>query len=190
MDQEIEAKYRLDDHASFRARLAAAGARRLSRVFEVNRLFDAADHRLRTADCGLRVRTCRSLDNDQQVSATLTYKGPRAAGELKVREELETTVTDPSAVATILQRLGFDEVVRYEKRRETWRLDDCEVCLDELPQLGWFVEIEGPSVGAVEAACAELGLSRQTPLRETYVELAARHSARAGTGSMRIEFES
>ena len=190
MDQEIEAKYRLDDPASFRERLAAAGARPASRVFEVNRLFDTAGHRLRAADCGLRVRTYRSLAADQQVSATLTYKGPRAAGELKVREEVETAVTNPSGVATILQRLGFDEVVRYEKRRETWRLDDCEVCLDELPQLGWFVEIEGPGTRAVEAVCIKLGLSGQVALRETYVEMAAKHGAPAKTGSVRIEFES
>lgn len=189
MAQEIETKYRLDDPAVFRERLAACGAQPVARVFESNRLFDTADRKLRATDCGLRLRTSRSLDDDQHVSATLTYKGPRAAGEMKAREEVETVVTDPSGAATILQRLGFGEVVFYEKRRETWRLDECEVCLDELPRLGWFVEIEGPSVEAVEGACDKLMLDTESPLRETYVEMAAAHGGSTADGCPRLRFD-
>jgi adenylate cyclase class 2 len=189
MAQEIEAKYRVADPAAFRERLAACGAQPGARVFEANRLFDTADRKLRAADCGLRVRTCRSLDDAQHTSATLTYKGPRAAGEMKVREEVETAVTDPSAVATILERLGFNEVIFYEKRRESWRVDECEVCLDELPRLGWFIEIEGPSAPAVTSACDKLKLSGQTALSKTYVEMAAEHGAPRGANTVGIEFE-
>lgn len=188
MAQEIEAKYGLDDPADLRAWLRDCGGRRLANVLETNRIFDTTDRRLLTADCGLRLRTGRSLDDEQMVAATLTYKGPRAPGPQKRREEIETAVTDVSAVTLILQRLGFHEVLVYEKRRETWRLDACEICLDELPQLGWFAEIEGPESAAVEAAAARLGLGAREPLRETYVELTAVHGACDSGGAKRLLF--
>ncbi len=190
MAQEIEAKYRLDDPAGLRERLIARGAQRVTHVLEENRLFDTADRKLQAADSGLRLRTCRALDGSQQISTTLTYKGPRAAGKMKAREEVETAVSDPSASATILQRLGFGEVVVYEKRREAWQLDECEVCLDELPQLGWFVEIEGPSVATIEAVAGKLTLDMESLLRETYVEMAAVHGTLGEDKCARLQFAS
>lgn len=189
MAQEIEAKYRLEDPAALRERLATCGAKRSAHVLETNRIFDTADGRLRSSDCGLRLRTCRSLGDKQQLSATLTYKGPRAAGEMKIREEVETVVSNPSASMTILQHLGFSEVVLYEKRRETWQLDACEVCLDELPQLGWFVEIEGPGVEAVKAVAGRLALETTLPLCETYIEMAATCGASTPDGFKRLQFK-
>jgi predicted adenylyl cyclase CyaB len=188
MAQEIEAKYRLDDPAALRARLRDCGGRRLAHVLETNRIFDTADRKLLTADCGLRLRTGRSLDDAQVIAATLTYKGSRAPGPQKRREEIETAVTDVSAVTVILERLGFHEVLVYEKRRETWRLDACEVCLDELPRLGWFAEIEGPRLATVDATSARLGLGAREPLRETYAELTAAHGTCDSGGARRLLF--
>jgi len=189
MAREIELKYRLDDPTAVRARLGACGAQRIAHVLETNRIFDTAERKLLGSDCGLRLRTYRPLgDGGPAGIATLTYKGPRTPGKTKVREELETPVTDPEATARILQRLGFNEVIVYEKRRESWQLGDCVVCLDELPKLGWFIEIEGPSHDAVETARKRLGLSGAAPLRETYVELAATHGHPDPTGVRRLHF--
>lgn len=172
MAQEIEAKYPVDDPLAVQARLEASGGRPISRVLESNRVFDTRERTLAAADCGLRIRTTLDLNTAEQSTATLTYKGPRTASSVKARDEIETRITDPTAIAEILNRLGFFETVLYEKRRATWRLDDCEVCVDELPRLGWFVEIEGPSAAAVENARLRLGL-HTPPLRQTYVEMAA-----------------
>ena len=189
MAEEIEAKYRLDDPAGLRGRLVARGAQPVARVFESNRLFDTPDRKLQAADCGLRLRTRRAPDGSQQVSTTLTYKGPRADDQMKIREELETVVSDPAATAAILRQLGLVEVIVYEKRRETWRLDECEVCLDELPKLGWFVEIEGSSVATIEAVASKLTLDVESLLRETYVEMAAVRGAPTGDGVRCLQFE-
>ena len=188
MPQEIEVKFRLDDPNDLRVRLSDRGARTLSHVLEINHIFDTADRGLLATDCGLRLRTAHNPDTGEPVSATLTYKGPRAAGVAKSREEVETVVADASATETILLRLGYSEVIVYEKRRETWHLDECEVCLDELPRLGWFVEIEGPDAATIRAAQERLGLSDTTLLHETYAELAATHGTPAGEGSVRLGF--
>ena len=91
-------------------------------------------------------------------------------------EELETQVADAQSLAAILEGLGLQPVIAYEKRRETWLLADCKVELDELPQLGWFVEIEGELESQIRWACNELGLSGAT-VRETYPALVA-HNGR------------
>jgi adenylate cyclase class 2 len=188
MGQEIEVKYHVDDPRPVRARLQSGDAERVTRVLETNWIFDTPERTLLAADRGLRLRTGRRLDDDRPVTPTLTYKGPRAASEMKTREEIETTVGDPPSVTTLLRRLGFDPAVIYEKRRETWRLGECNVCLDELPKLGWFVEVEGPSTEVIDAALAQLDLSAQVPLRETYVELAARHGVQDAAGIRRLVF--
>src|SRR5262249_5435065 len=135
-------------------------------VFEVNRMFDDASQSLLARGCGLRVREIRPVEaprDDSQPDAKpgsgiLTFKGPEQPAAVKTREELETEVEDAVELTKILSRLGFQERVRYEKRRETWSLAGCEVAIDELPRLGWYVEIEGPDARSVEAVRARLEL--------------------------------
>jgi adenylate cyclase class IV len=71
----------------------------------------------------------------------------------------------------ILQRIGFVRVLRFEKRRETWTLEGCEVALDELPRLGRFVEIEGPSDAAVMQVRQKLALEEAPLLTSSYVAM-------------------
>ncbi len=188
MNKEIEAKYRLTDFASLRERLSAAGARRVGSVLEVNRIYDSHDGKLRESGRGLRLRINRSAADKGEETAVLTYKGPRESGQLKIREEVETEVTDPAACMTLLQRLGFHEIVLYEKRRETWHLRDCEICLDELPELGCFAEIEGPSVAEVISLGESLGLTEAMMIRQTYVGMVYRQGQTDSTGIKHLTF--
>lgn len=191
MSIEIEAKFRTADPEPVRQRLRELAARPGGRFFEMNHMYDTRDGRLRTADCGLRLRVCRPLDPDraaEQPPALLTYKGPRAPGDPKIREELETAVADPARLAEILARLGFHEVVVYEKRRERWHLDACEVALDELPDLGWWIEIEGPDAAAIAHLQAQLGLAATPAVRETYVAMAATRGHLDAHGCRRLVF--
>ena len=191
MGRELEAKFRVPALEPVRQRLRARGARPAGPVLETSRIFDTPDRRLLGADCGLRVREAVALaaaPGSPACSATLTYKGPRTARQPKVREELETAVADPAELVRILQRLGFREVVYYEKRRETWRLGPCEIALDELPRLGNWVEIEGPDAAAIEHARTDLGLADTPVSAETYVELAAAQGEADAAGCRRLVF--
>ncbi|MBU0639730.1 MAG: class IV adenylate cyclase [Planctomycetes bacterium] len=189
VEREIEAKFRLADPQPVRDRLLELCAARPPATCELNRIFDTPERRLLAADCGLRVRETRPTAGSNPPTATLTYKGPCDSGSIKSRPEIETVVANAAALTAILERLGFEPVIVYEKRRETWLLDECEVCLDELPQLGWFVEIEGPAAAAIAAAAQRLGLTPASTVRETYVELAARHGATTADGQKQLVFE-
>jgi adenylate cyclase, class 2 len=178
MAREIEAKFRLPGAASLRARLTALGARSAGTVHETNLLLDTPNRDLLARGCGLRIRVAQPLGQSGPCRVTLTYKGPRDPAlqvqGVKSREEIETDVSDDAALTAILARLGFAPFLCYEKRRETWRLGGAEVTLDELPQLGWFAEIEAPDARVVESLCAQLALDGEATVRETYPELTAR----------------
>ena len=170
MAVEIEAKMRLDDLSGLKSRLAAAGAREVADLLEVNTFFDTPAGDLKSADEGLRVRLEKSVDGSL-VSATITHKGPRAHGKIKTRDETEVTVGNARAAAELLTALGFVAVLSFEKRRHRWKLDGCNVELDTLHYLGHFVEIEGPSEQAVMDVRRKLGCEHLSMISASYISM-------------------
>jgi predicted adenylyl cyclase CyaB len=188
MAVEVEAKLKVDSHEAVRARLIDARAQCLGRVLETNQMFDSADRTLLANDSGLRVRVC-GVQEGEAPPATMAYKGPKQPSPLKQREEIEITLDDPAAGRRLLERLGFVEVLCFEKRRESWRLDDCHVELDELPHLGRYVEIEGPDEQAVRRTQEALGLAGHTLIHDTYIALLVEHCQQNGLPAEQITFE-
>jgi len=157
MPIEIEAKLKVDSHDPTRQRLRTIGAAPLGTWLETNTFFDGEDRSLLAADRGLRLRSARDV-NTKTTTYTLTYKGPRMHGPLKSREEQEVIVGGAPETIALLGCLGYGPVISFEKRRESWKLESCRVELDELPFLGYFVEIEGSSEKAVMRVREQLGL--------------------------------
>jgi len=188
MPIEVEAKFKVDSHDAVRAKLAEIGGRHLRRVLETNHIFDDAGRTLLAGGRGLRIRECRA-DAGKAPPPILTYKGPRRPGPMKTREEIEVTLDDADAGRSILQRLGFVEAVRFEKRRESWQLDDCQIELDEVPYLGRYVEIEGPDESAVRRVQDKLGLGACKIIRTSYIALLVEHCHAAGLPADRITFD-
>ncbi len=167
---ETEAKFRVTSHEAVRERLRAAGAQCLGMVLETNRILDRPGGMLRRQGCGLRLRTAVSLDGTT-VDSTLTFKGQRAPGAMKKREELEVEVKDAQVLDCILDRIGLVEVLWYQKHRESWGLDGCRVELDEPPHLGFFVEIEGPDESAIRRVQGKVGLRDEEIVSDSYVHM-------------------
>jgi len=171
---EIEIKLKVEDHEQVRRRLLDLGATRAGETFETNLFFDTAGQTLRRSDRGLRIR----VNHDPQSGSdtyVVTYKGPRAAGPVKSREELEICVDHLNCAVALFERLGYTQTLKFEKRRETWRLDRCTVVLDQLPQLGCFVEVEGPSQEVVLEARDQIGLSAAQTMTASYAEMISQH---------------
>ncbi|MBE3069684.1 MAG: class IV adenylate cyclase [Planctomycetes bacterium] len=188
MPEEIEAKVRIASPEDFRRRLAARGLAEAGTVFEVNRLFDDAAGSLRRRGSALRLREERRPDDGTPVRAVLTFKGPVAESRMKRRPEVEVVVGAAAPVAAILEALGLAEAFRYEKRRTTWHAGPCEVVLDEVPHLGWFAEVEGPSEEAVEAVLDDVGLGGEPIIRRGYVRLLSQHLESLGLDPTRAVF--
>jgi adenylate cyclase class 2 len=191
MAQEIEVKFRLPHLTAVARRLRALGAARLHTVLQDDCYFDTRRRRLLRRGCGLRLRTGRLLRpgaSPPDGRAELTYKGPaRRGARAKVRPEHQTRLDDPAGVEAVLAACGLRLMLRLQKRRTTYRLGRCIVALDELPVLGCFVEIEGPSQAAIERLRRRLGLSGR-PIRWHYVKLLQARCARAGRRCLQASF--
>jgi adenylate cyclase class 2 len=159
---EREQKYRVTRVDTIRKRLLKLGAQVHASGFERNELFDC-DERLRRQNLKLRLR-CHGGK-----IAMLTLKGPRRNKRQKTRMEVETPV-EYKAAKRILELLDFRVKETYSKVREEYRLAGCAVCLDHIPNAGWFVEIEGPGRKISETA-RRLGLRPANREHRSYRKL-------------------
>ena len=188
MAVEIEAKMTVESFDPVRARLRSAAAAGPVEHFEVNTFFDTEDRSLLAADEGLRLR----LDRDVAAVTekyVITYKGPRQPGPLKSREEVEVEVSDSAAAVQLLERLGYLRTLSFEKRRESWNLDNCKVELDEVPHLGRFVEVEGPDEQSVMRVREKLGLSSRPIVKSSYIALLMSHLQERGLTTRTVTFD-
>ncbi|MEM0913450.1 MAG: class IV adenylate cyclase [Planctomycetota bacterium] len=178
MPVEIEAKFRLSSPHALHRRLTQASARRVAVIREVNTYFDTPDRDLKRADRGLRVRV--EEVESQGTRVVITHKGPRVHGRLKSRQEDECVVASAEEALAMLQALGYRPIMTFDKRRTRFALGGCRVELDELPLLGWFVEIEGPSDKAVLAVRDTLKLESSEILRASYIAMLQAYAAEHG----------
>ena len=156
MKIEIEAKIRVESLEPVAELLKAQGATLESVQHHLDSYFVDAERTLTRTDRGLRLRR-QTIDGNATV--ILTYKGAREKTKFKSRQEVEVQVEDHAAMADILEAIGFTKRLEFEKKRQLWDLADCEICLDQLPLIGSFIEVEGPSENAIENVLDMLGLS-------------------------------
>ena len=169
---ELEAKMRVADLDAVRKRLRALRAELCGRVLELNTFLDTSGRTLLQRDSGLRLRHTRELTSGEE-KHVVTFKGPQDHGELRRREEIEFAVTDGRAATNLFERVGYAPQLSFEKRRETWRLGACTIELDELPELGTFVEIEGPDDVTVMGVREAMGLTQEALVTSGYASIVA-----------------
>lgn len=161
---ELEVKYYLADLPALEARLQALGAQPAqARVHEVNLRFDTPTLDLTNSFQVLRLR--------QDSAARMTYKGPGEDKDgVRLRKEIEFSVSDFDSARDLLQALGYQVTLMYEKYRTTYKLEDVEVSLDQMPY-GDFAEIEGPDSASIRRASHSLGLDWERRGSESYTVL-------------------
>jgi adenylate cyclase class 2 len=162
--REIEAKFYIQDKAQFEARLNTAGAERVhERILEVNLRFDTPKGKLERTHQVLRLR--------QDSAARLTYKSSTRMEEgVFNRQEIEVEIGDFEAGKRLIEALGYEVAVIYEKYRTTYTLEGLEITVDELPY-GDFVEIEGDDPGAIRDCAQRLGLDMEAAIERSYLGL-------------------
>jgi len=156
---EQEAKFRICDLKKLADRLKTLGASlKHSRTHELNLRFDTPQGHLAAALQVLRLR--------QDDKCRMTFKGrANPASAVSARDEIEFEVSDLVSARQLLEALGYQAFMTYEKYRSVYQLGAVEVSLDELP-CGHFCEIEGSLEADIRAAASQLGLdwSSRSPL--------------------------
>lgn len=173
---EVELKFPVDDHAPVVTKLIGLGAQAGETQQQRDEYFSHPQRSFAETDEALRVR-CVGRRN------RITYKGPVVDDKTKTRREIEIAFEDGTTAAEqfaeMLSLLGFHPVRIVEKSRIPyhlrWRNRDWEIALDEVENLGVFVEIETQADkatrAAAQAAILELAVALElaVPERRSYL---------------------
>jgi adenylate cyclase, class 2 len=175
---EVELKFPLADSAPLVAQLEQLGAQPGAVREQRDRYFAHPARDFVQTNEALRIRS----DGPRNC---LTYKGPVVDAQVKSRPEIETAFADGPEAAGQLARtlglLGFREVRTVAKRRVpyhlAWEGRVVEVTLDDVHELGTFVELETladesereAARDAILLLAGRLGL--ENPERRSYLRL-------------------
>ncbi|MGA2916424.1 MAG: class IV adenylate cyclase [Sedimentisphaerales bacterium] len=182
---EIELKLKVDSLEPIAQKLAQLGAEFEGDFLQTDSYYDDSEDSLVNSDRCLRIRKHK---NHGEI-IELTYKGARENHRFKTRREIGLKVEKAEELAYIFQHLGYKEKLTFEKKRSLWDFLGCKIALDELPLLGKFVEIEGPSDLVIEDAQKRLGLEAIQHTPQSYAHLMEEAIKKTGTKKRKITFD-
>lgn len=150
MKTEYEAKFVNIDIDDIRQKLKSLGGS-LEQPMRLMRRVTIDSPFMKQNNGFLRVR-------DEGDRITMTYK---QFDKLSVdgAKEHEICVDDFEETVALLEAIGLPYTSFQESRRETWRLGDAEIVIDEWPWLEPYVEIEAASEQAVKETAEALGFA-------------------------------
>lgn len=168
---EMELKARLNDKSKLRQKLILEGCQWLPAIVQEDVIYIKKDI---TQKINIPVFRIRKIDN----KTILTLKVQEA--DLNTAKELELGVSDDKTMHQMLQTIGFEAKVEVKKQRTETEYKGCTICIDEVEQLGDFVEIE--QLGTEEAdskkvymemlcILKELGITSADLVEEKYFEM-------------------
>jgi adenylate cyclase class 2 len=117
---------------------------------------------------------------DERPLTEMTYKGPKIDPLSKTRLELSVGLDDSKEAGLILKQLGFKEVAEVTKIRAFYAIRDITVSIDDVIDVGLFLELERVVDDENQVASArndifevvrELGLNPEDSIRTSYLEL-------------------
>jgi adenylate cyclase class 2 len=152
MKSEIEVKFIDVDTDDIRRRLEAAGAELEHPMRLMKRALIEEPHHEKE-NSFIRIR-------DEGDKTTLAFKRralPDGLTTIDSTKEIETTVGDFDTTVEIFAEAGWHYITLQESRRETWKLGEAEVVIDEWPWIKPYIEIEAETEVIVREATAKLG---------------------------------
>lgn len=167
---EKEAKIAVPTLKSIMAGLRQIGASLLQEVRETDLYLQGTDRPLKHG-CALRLRRQTGPHGEK---VFLTFKGPKQKKRFKTRLEAETQVGDFKSAQKIFAELGFVPAITVRKKRQIWAWKRCRICLDRVPPLGCFVEVDAPTEKEIESALRKLSLQKEPLISEGYAKLLAK----------------
>lgn len=148
METEYEATFLEIDKDEIRKRLKKVGAKLVKPEFLQKRI-NFNPPKILTKYSWVRVR-------DEKDKITMTYKAIKG-DKIEDQKEINLTVNDFEKAVEFLETIGCKAKAYQETKREIWKLDNVEICIDEWPFLEPFVEVEGKSEKEVRAVSEKLG---------------------------------
>lgn len=178
MIYEVEQKFRVTDFDQIEESLHDLGATFHPPIQQEDKYFAHPSRDFSSTDEAFRIRRVGA-------SNFVTYKGPKIDKTTKTRHEIELPLPHGEQIAKqfedLFAALGFAEVavVCKDRRRvdATWNHRTIEVALDDVHDVGRFVELELSADQATLESCKECLAALATKLnlteseRRSYLEL-------------------
>ncbi len=170
---EVEVKARVYDPRLMERSIIALGALPIGIEAQVDTYYSAPYRDFAKTDEALRIRV-------QDNKCFLTYKGARMDSISKTRKEYEVEVNDADNMGNILSSLNFTPVATIVKKRKKYMLGEFIISLDEVRNLGDFMEVEvsirdstshEDKVESIFRLFEKLGISRDDSIRKSYLEM-------------------
>jgi adenylate cyclase class 2 len=165
---EIEIKSPTRDYKDILKKISIMGFEFSETRVEEDIYFNHPCRDFYSTDEALRIRKVNSKN-------ILTYKGPKLGARAKSRVEQEVLVENLETMTEILLSLGFVVSGQVTKTRSIYSMDEVEITIDRVENLGDYVEIEkkGEDREAIEnelfGLAGELGLKNFE--RRSYLEM-------------------
>lgn len=140
---EIELKIPLEDHFSLKDvkfYLLKEFGTSSEELKQIDYYFSSPIRNFAITDEALRLRQILTKLGKEKIE--LTYKGPKQGENMKIREEITIETSDNSKSIKFLENLGFQLVATVRKKRTNWFADQFIISIDEVEDLGSFLEIE------------------------------------------------
>lgn len=170
---EIELKIPLKNPKKFEGEIARLDAKFIREETHEDHYFQHPCRNFKSSDEALRLRI-------SDLGIVLSYKGPKLSQEIKMRREIEVSVSDFNSITRILRALGFIEVATIHKQRKIYKYADYKIAVDKVYELGDYVEIEtivnsmeekDYRISDLRELADKLGLSIKDNIVKSYLEI-------------------
>jgi adenylate cyclase class 2 len=182
---EVELKLPISDRSNIETQLATHGATEIKSQTQFDLYLDRPFSSFSQTDEALRVRKRMPIETDiedQSITGPveITYKGPKLDKLSKTRLEYTIQFDDAQAILQLFEHLGFKPRLTVIKKRVYYKLGDNVISIDDVKNLGLFVEIEQVVVSESDIESTReqlfdvsrsLGLDPSTSLIASYLEL-------------------
>lgn len=143
MTYEVEQKFAVRDQAQIRSELESLGAVFTDTIRQVDTYYAHPCRDFAKTDEAIRIR---QVGDDNRI----TYKGPKIDQATKTRREIElplgTGQEQTDQWDALLRAVGFEPVTAVRKSRIrgrlTWQGSDVELAMDEVDDVGHYIELE------------------------------------------------
>jgi len=149
MEIEFEATFFDINKEEVRKKLKTIGARLVKPEFMQRRYTFNLPKGFYSPTSWVRVR-------DEQDKITMTYKEVKGKN-IKDQKEITLEINDLETGKEFLEKIGCKRKSYQETKRELWKIDGVEICIDTWPFLETFVEVEGKSEKKVKEVSLKLG---------------------------------
>lgn len=177
---EVEIKLPIKNKEEVSAKLQEMGFVKADLICEEDVYFDNASGQIRKQGEALRVRKVQNLLTGKS-QAVITYKGKKIDPVSMTRKELETGVSDGEICAGIFEALGFYKVPpAVIKKRQEYVLRRITACMDQVENLGNFLELEvvipekedrKEALQQIEEILHKLGYTLKDTIRNSYLSM-------------------